>query len=101
SCYTGPLGVADWRVRDKLGCTHTAMVRAASPTAEERRAAKRAATNRKAVVISADAAMPLFTGTAFDISRDGVGIRAYSRMSKGAAVDLEIEPRPDHEGDSL
>lgn len=77
------------------------MVRAASPTAEERRAAKRAATNRKAVVISADAAMPLFTGTAFDISRDGVGIRAYSRMSKGAAVDLEIEPRPDHEGDSL
>ncbi len=77
------------------------MVRVANPSGGERRAANRAATKRKAVVISADAATPLFTGTAFDISRDGVGIRTYSTLPKGAAVDIEIEPRPDRESDSL
>ncbi|GMV91249.1 MAG: hypothetical protein AMXMBFR82_10270 [Candidatus Hydrogenedentota bacterium] len=52
-------------------------------------------------MISADAATPLFTGTAFDISRDGVGIRTYSMLPKGAAVDIEIAPRADRESDSL
>ncbi|MCL4690980.1 MAG: L,D-transpeptidase [Candidatus Hydrogenedentes bacterium] len=77
------------------------MVRVANPSGGERRAANRAATNRTAVVISADAATPLFTGTAFDISRDGVGIRTYSTLPKGAAVEIEMAPRPDRESESL
>jgi len=77
------------------------MARAANPSIVERRSARRAATERKAVVISADAATPLVPGTATDISRDGVGIRAYASLSKGTAVDVEIEPRADSETDSL
>lgn len=77
------------------------MARAANPSIVERRSARRAATERKAVVISADAATPLVPGTATDISRDGVGIRAYASLPKGAAVDVEIEPRADSETDSL
>jgi lipoprotein-anchoring transpeptidase ErfK/SrfK len=77
------------------------MARAANPSIVERRSARRAATQRKAVVISADAATPLVPGTATDISRDGVGIRAYASLPKGVAVDVEIEPRADSETDSL
>jgi len=77
------------------------MGRAANPSITERRFARRAATRRKAVVICANPATPLFTGTAVDISREGLGLRAYATLPLGTAVDLEVEPREDSETDSL
>ncbi|MCC6490925.1 MAG: L,D-transpeptidase family protein [Candidatus Hydrogenedentes bacterium] len=69
------------------------MAIAADTPIGERRSARRVPVRRKAVIICAEGAVPHVTGTAVDMSCDGMGIRVHRPLTRGQTVDIELEPQ--------
>lgn len=69
------------------------MAIAADTPIGERRSARRVPVRRRAVLVCAEGAVPHVTGTAVDVSCDGMGIRAHQPLPRGQVVDIELEPQ--------
>ncbi|MCC6697960.1 MAG: L,D-transpeptidase [Candidatus Hydrogenedentes bacterium] len=69
------------------------MAIAADTPIGERRSARRVPVRRRAVLVCAEGAVPHVTGTAVDMSCDGMGIRAHQPLPCGQVVDIELEPQ--------